>query len=590
MATSYQLTFSDPTNTATIEVLGVSLGPGKNNYSTSLDLIGPGYVNYGQDTSQNFLKLLENFSGPNPPPNAIKGQLWYDTSNPNRPVLRINNGSITSNRWPAATGIYQQTSDPDLTYTSNVKVGDIWVDTRSNQLKIRSSGEEWVIVGPSLDTGASKSGSEVSVLESNTGSFYPVVLNWANGKVVEVISYNSFVPKIVIDGFSSIKSGTTLTARSSARYNGIAESAASLYLSPGVTVSANNVLKNRSPSAPQVHTGTFIVESIPGLGVKNPVTNEQVKIYSTTTEAFISYTDLSSSALRIGIGTGTESVSYIRFLSNGNVGVNNSNPLFAFDVNGTGHFENTLTVSSSLVVENGASFGNTVSLTTLTASESATISKGISIGGDDDNTSLIPLANDTYDIGSALYSFRDLYVSNIRSGSGRIEIYGTVSTATQLENTQEFSIVGHVASSSAASFDGTSNVEISVEGTPELITGASVLTETTSSLNLLVCDTEAPDDLKQISKVNFLSDVYNLVFQPGMIIPYTTSTFASGSSLETNFFFCNGDEKLISDEQSLYNVVGDKYGSATPGYFKIPNLTTATVADGGYAVYYIIKR
>ena len=87
MANSYTLRFSDPTNTGTVEVFGTTLGPGKNNYSTSLDLVGPGYTNYGLDTAQNFLKLLENFAGPNPPINAIKGQLWYDTSNPSRKVL-----------------------------------------------------------------------------------------------------------------------------------------------------------------------------------------------------------------------------------------------------------------------------------------------------------------------------------------------------------------------------------------------------------------------------------------------------------------------------------------------------------------------
>jgi hypothetical protein len=94
----FTLTFSDPNNTEVIEVLGTSVGSGKNNYSTSLDLVGSGYTNYGQDISQNFLKLLENFAGPNPPINSIKGQLWYDTSNPERSVLRVNNGSNTSNR------------------------------------------------------------------------------------------------------------------------------------------------------------------------------------------------------------------------------------------------------------------------------------------------------------------------------------------------------------------------------------------------------------------------------------------------------------------------------------------------------------
>ena len=91
MSISYTLRFSDPSKTNTITVNG----PNKNTVDTSLNLIGPGYVNYGQDTAQNLLKLLENFSSPNPPINPIEGQLWYDTSNPSRKILRINNGSLT---------------------------------------------------------------------------------------------------------------------------------------------------------------------------------------------------------------------------------------------------------------------------------------------------------------------------------------------------------------------------------------------------------------------------------------------------------------------------------------------------------------
>jgi hypothetical protein len=243
----FTLTFSDPNNTQSIEVLGTSLGFGKNNYSTSLDLVGPGYSNYGQDIAQNFLKLLENFSGPNPPVNAIKGQLWYDTSNPTRNVLKVNNGSSTSNRWQSASGIFQQNQDPSLSYSQSVTVGDIWVDTSANQIKIWTDSG-WIIVGPNVETGTNKSGPEVVRLQSNTNTnvTFPVILNWINGKVVEIISYNDFTPRTVIDGFSTIKSGVNLTSRIPARYNGIAESATSLYVSPSVSIKSTEVLKNKS--------------------------------------------------------------------------------------------------------------------------------------------------------------------------------------------------------------------------------------------------------------------------------------------------------------------------------------------------------
>ena len=94
MATQYTLNFSDPSKTTAVIISGST----KNNYSTSLDLVGPGYVAYGETIAQDFLKLLENFASPNPPLNPIEGQLWYDTSNPGRKILRVSNGAITSAR------------------------------------------------------------------------------------------------------------------------------------------------------------------------------------------------------------------------------------------------------------------------------------------------------------------------------------------------------------------------------------------------------------------------------------------------------------------------------------------------------------
>ena len=251
MATSYTLNFSDPSKTATISIQGAT----RNNYDTSLDLVGPGYVNYGQSIAQDFLRLLENFSSPNAPINPIEGQLWYDTSNPNRKVLRINNGDTNSSRWPSANGIYQQANDPSVEYSQNLVDGDVWVDTGNTQLKIRY-GDAWTLVGPNVSTGNAKTGNETVNLVSNTGDTYPVILNWVNGKVVEIISYNNFTPRTVIDGFGTLAAGTNLTSKVSAKYNGLTDRARSLEISPGVTILATEVLKNKIPAATrQTHQG-----------------------------------------------------------------------------------------------------------------------------------------------------------------------------------------------------------------------------------------------------------------------------------------------------------------------------------------------
>jgi hypothetical protein len=48
--------------------------------STGIYLIGRSYVGYGEYISDNFIRLMENFSNDSPPKNPIEGQIWYDLS------------------------------------------------------------------------------------------------------------------------------------------------------------------------------------------------------------------------------------------------------------------------------------------------------------------------------------------------------------------------------------------------------------------------------------------------------------------------------------------------------------------------------
>ena len=597
MSTSYvyTLTFSDPTNTDVIEILGTTLGSGKNNYSTSLDLVGSGYVNYGKDIAQNFVKVLENFAGPNPPVNAIKGQVWYDTSNPTRSVLRVNNGEVTSNRWPAASGIYQQTNDPILSYSQSVTIGDIWVDTNSNQLKIWSL-EGWTTVGPAIDTGDGKSGPETVVIQSNIGESFPVILNWVSGKVVEIISYNSFTPRSVIDGFTSLKQGTNLTSRIPARYNGIAESATALYVSPGVTIKSTDVLKNKSPLTPQIHTGTFIVETSAavngGLRVRNPdVVGGTIQIHNLPGQGAVVDYLKTDSTLRVGVSTS----SYIRFDgSSKSVSINTATTNGTFYVYGSGNFSGNVGISTTLSVGGHAAFGSSVDAVRLSVSNVSTFSGGITLGTDSGSGPIVtPNRSDSYDLGTAAYPFRQLYVSAIGSTNSNITIYGRVSTATQLEIAQPISIQGHIASVAPVTFNGTAPVILITTATASLITATSITTATTATQSLLVVNTASiTPELKQISKADFLSDIYALVFQPGMIIPFG-STSTSGVPSVTGFsegdwLWCNGVTTATLAHPVLSLILGEQYGTAPLGEFRLPNLTTATNANG-YAIQYIIK-
>jgi hypothetical protein len=212
---SYTLKFSDPSKTDTVIV--PDYVPGINTIDTSLSLVGKGYPAYGQKFAENFLYLLENFSSPIPPQNPIEGQLWFDTSDPARKVLRINDGTAGAN-WPSANGIYQQPLNPQLYNGSSLKTGDIWVDTTDNLLKIYSGNGSWTTVGPSV-SGVLKTGSEpVELIDSSDNAIRRVILNWADGYVISVISSgNEFTPTTYpsgMEGFTTIVPGITLTSKS----------------------------------------------------------------------------------------------------------------------------------------------------------------------------------------------------------------------------------------------------------------------------------------------------------------------------------------------------------------------------------------
>lgn len=592
----YTLTFSDLTKTATIEVPGTLLGSGRNNYDTSLDLVGPGYTNFGQSIAQNFVKLLENFAGPIPPAHGIQGQLWYDTSNPDRHVLRINNGEISSARWPSANGIYQQSTDPVDDYLQNVKEGDVWVDTQNNQLKIRFS-DNWTLVGPSTSVTETKTGFEAKTIEAVTGLLYPVILNWVNGKVVEIISYDEFTPREVIDGFSLLKPGVNLTNKVTSKFNGLAERALSLELSRGVVIQANELLRNKIPSTiKQIHSGTLVVESVDGFSVRRNSSSPEVRIYSTATSANIEFT-ATSGYMNIGFLNN----SYISFNTNGRVGINT--------------LASGLTTSDpTLTVDGGASFSNAISITTSTSSNvvltvggAATVAGDVSIGRNANIAGHTTISNtltvidiiastSTAILGTETVPFERIFVTHIGTSTGApVSIQGTVTTATQLSSNRTFKIAG-IITSTEVSFNGSANVVLTATTNADLITSADVATSTSATQTLLVVNTSTPSaSIEQISKADFLSDVYESMIQPGMIVPYGGNPTGSPP---TGWAWCNASASYSStdaDYQDLYSVIGRRYtpSSTLSGLFYPPDLSTSTyVSTGtGVGVYlqYIIK-
>ena len=587
MATQYTLNFSDPSKTTTVTISG----PTKNNYSTSLDLVGPGYVAYGETIAQDFLKLLENFASPNPPLNPIEGQLWYDTSNPGRKVLRVNNGAVTSARWPSANGIYQQANDPSIEYSQNLIDGDIWVDTGNTQVKIRY-GDSWTLVGPSVSSSDTKTGTETLDLESNTGQIHPVILNWVNGKVVEIIAYSTFTPRTVIDGFATLNPGINLTTRVPAKYNGLADRAKALEVTSGVYVQASEVMKNVWPASQrQTLAGSLIVESALGLFIRRPnQTTKEIKIgTSTGTNVGLIEYGFATGSLKVGV---TDN-SYIKFDGDKGTVAINTTPVanIALTVNGKGTFAENVTITATNTTTESLTLGGKIyvagharvngNLNVYGLSEISTAST-VTVGH------VVPV-NSTTSLGSAAKPFESVYVKNIGSSTTYVRIFGSVTTATQLESNRNFRVSGH-STSSAVAFNGTTNVTFTTTLTRSAITNpvGGTTSTTSATQTLMVLNTATNDsEIQSISKSNFLADVYPGLISTGMIIGYVSP------GPYNDWIYCNGTETNAAIYSNLYAIIGDKYGTGTvvtPGFFKVPNLTTATLSGtNGHPIYYHIK-
>ena len=232
---SYTIKFSDPAKQNTPIIL---LDQSKDQSSTSLTLLGKNYPEYGQVVAENFLWLLENFAGPIPGPvNPIQGQLWYNNTDGK---LLVNDGVS----WSPVNRVFQQSTEPA---GSNVKLGDIWVDTANPngiQLKIYNStiGNPW---------------SQIGNNDPNTGSFpYSSVLDTGNtihtvikdtiensGNVIAIYAKEDFVPQSPDSGFSQLKKGINIPV--DARLNGAAQFAYSLKSTPtSEPVLTNSILRN----------------------------------------------------------------------------------------------------------------------------------------------------------------------------------------------------------------------------------------------------------------------------------------------------------------------------------------------------------
>lgn len=86
-----------------------------NTTATPINFVGRGVTSYGTYENDNYLWILENFANSSAPPNAVLGQLWYNTANN---TLNVYN---SANSWVAISGsIVSSTVKTTATIYSNL--------------------------------------------------------------------------------------------------------------------------------------------------------------------------------------------------------------------------------------------------------------------------------------------------------------------------------------------------------------------------------------------------------------------------------------------------------------------------------------
>jgi hypothetical protein len=557
----YTIDFSNRIENGSIEI-----APGTiDRISTSLSLLGPNAPGYGSTIAQNFLHLLENFSNSTAPANPVEGQLWYDTSNSSAKVLRI----LDDSTWQPINGIYQQADEPTA-----AKLGDIWVNTITMQIKICSGpGPTWVTIGSDFTQG-NQTGYDNTAIRGTDGEDHPVILSYLNGEVLTVLAKESFKPLLVIEGFDNLIPGLNFSSKlfdsTIAKISGIATEAAALRVTVPVsqTVSSNFFLRK---DIPQSLKESLVIDNNTGLRIG--ATTSTFLLQKSGNDAAISSIS-PGSKIKLSINDTFGVPQALLTISGGTqnvgIGLTSDNPESTLDVRGSMKVSEATTLTSSLTVGKE-----------LIANSTATIVGPLSVSGTSTfigtvySRNILP-TNNSSNLGSSSARYDTIYATTVDASA----VNGTATSANRLSSPRNFNLTGQIESTNV-SFNGTQSVTFNTTATHKIVNDQISTSTVSGSFCLAV--TNGVDILYKVTKTNFLADIAPGLASSGMIISW------AGDTIPTGWALCNGASYNQSGTyNSLFSVIGTKYGSTAPGTFQVPDLTPLT-ATGSITINYIIR-
>lgn len=449
---AYTIPFSDTAvNPTPITVNDQTL----NTADTSLTFVGKNYPGYSQAIGKNFLHMLENFASSTAPINPVEGQLWYDTGlgfSPTRPQLKIYDGT----NWVEAGNVKKGASQPT---TATSVIGDLWVDTSSQQLYLYT-GALWVLVGPQFSAGSLSGLKAETVIDRDSNTEKTILIFYVGGLPVIIVSKDTFVPKVTISGFETIRQGINMSTEDFDldgtvlnKYWGVSEKANSLIVGNSVIPAANFL---RSDA---VSTTNYVINIRNGGGLVIGASLETSLTTSSTGAILNHKTQGSPIILRTttsgGVSNDVITISAGPGANQGLVGIN-KNPTVALDVNGntltngtivtTDTTASTSTITGALRVAGGVGIQGAVNI-----GSNTNIIGQTTVGGNSPGTAIAARSHWEHDIGTSGVRFRNVYAKDFIGQNFTGLFTGSFSgnltgTATSLASVSAFSMTGDIAS------------------------------------------------------------------------------------------------------------------------------------------------
>jgi hypothetical protein len=180
---AYQINKTDGTLVATVADSQIDV------LSTDLTLIGKNYSGFGEELNENFVKLLENFSGSTIPSHPIRGQLWFDTSENKIKV------------YTGAEFVPVSSATIATTRPSSLGIGDLWFDDTNKQLYF-FDGTNTILLAPTFSQSQGLSGLKVESILDTLNQTRVVTYLFNNGILLGIFAKDSFTPKNAIPGYT----------------------------------------------------------------------------------------------------------------------------------------------------------------------------------------------------------------------------------------------------------------------------------------------------------------------------------------------------------------------------------------------------